>query len=975
MSDALYLVELVAYDPGAGLAPIADYTSVGDAAWTSVNTPTRSIGAANISGLPIDLIGDDNAAATEGFYRAITFTGTADKVISFWMKRSSAYAGHSIQLYDNSVATFRLNLTVDFTGTTPVVTASTGTVLGVIPEGGGFWVVCLASGVIAANANLFIVYPAWTAVADLASLYIGAVRAWNSATYVGPILLRYASQQGHTTTPAETPANAHYEPRIKQPVNVKRDLFDSGTTAGRSRMGFGDLVLWNPDGVLDVLLTYGLSGRSLTIRRGGVGAAYPAGFPSVWGATMEQVEAVGDTIVVKLRDWQLLLDAPLQTTKYLGNNSLPAGLEGVAGDLLGKPKPLCFGSAQNVPAPCVNTPKQIYQAHDGAVASIDAVYDRGVLLATRYPLVTRTHAFGNNQVLALCTGPGLMVAAGVNGHLETSPDGITWTAQTSGFGASTIRGLCYGEGLYVAVGDGGKIYTSPDGVTWTSRASGLGAVAITAVAYGGGQFMCVVNGGPNATYSTSNDGITWTNHAQIAATNANVVIYGFGLWVVGMQSGAIYTSPDQTTWTSRTMPFSNQVRGLGFGNGLLMSGHESSKLATSRDGITWVEQTVGLGTSSILSCIPLPDNTWLVTGSDSGTGLYAATSPNGVNWTTITLGPPNNVYAAIWSQAVGRIVTGGGTGATAAHIYSSIAYGAEGTYANTTELLDDALAPTPGYYKSYLAGGYFRLGSSPAGLVTADVTQGAAAANRTAAQLWTVALTKAGYAGTWNAGDVTALDAANSAVCGDWIREETSIAAVLDRCAAAVGAWWGVDLSGVYRIKQFTAPTGTSLITWERNDLLRPLQRVAARDASRGLPTWRTIVRYGRNFAVQQQDLAAGVSDARRAFLALEWREAKAEDAAVQTVHTLAAQTVEETLLSSASDAGTEATRRQTLRGVLRNRYLVVVAFTDETKALDLGDIVTLQVPRYGLTAGVKFRIIGVEPDAAAETITFTVWG
>jgi hypothetical protein len=32
--------------------------------------------------------------------------------------------------------------------------------------------------------------------------------------------------------------------------------------------------------------------------------------------------------------------------------------------------------------------------------------------------------------------------------------------------------VTYGNGLFVAVGDGGTILTSPDGVTWTAQTSG-----------------------------------------------------------------------------------------------------------------------------------------------------------------------------------------------------------------------------------------------------------------------------------------------------------------------------------------------------------------------------------------------------------------------------------------------------------------------------------------------------------------------
>ena len=60
--------------------------------------------------------------------------------------------------------------------------------------------------------------------------------------------------------------------------------------------------------------------------------------------------------------------------------SLPAGVEGVVGDLAGKPKPLLFGVVTNIAPPCVNTARLIYQVNDGTITSLDDVYDRGVAL-------------------------------------------------------------------------------------------------------------------------------------------------------------------------------------------------------------------------------------------------------------------------------------------------------------------------------------------------------------------------------------------------------------------------------------------------------------------------------------------------------------------------------------------------------------------------------------------------------------------
>lgn len=96
--------------------------------------------------------------------------------------------------------------------------------------------------------------------------------------------------------------------------------------------------------------------------------------------------------------------------------------------------------------------------------------------------------------------------------MVTSPDGATWTTQSTGintsFYAMTWAGGAQGTGLLVAVGQGGLVRTSPDGETWTPRSSGttanLHAVALT----GAGTFLTAVgglaNGGSaNATILTS----------------------------------------------------------------------------------------------------------------------------------------------------------------------------------------------------------------------------------------------------------------------------------------------------------------------------------------------------------------------------------------------------------------------------------------------------------------------------------------
>ena len=114
---------------------------------------------------------------------------------------------------------------------------------------------------------------------------------------------------------------------------------------------------------------------------------------------------------------------------------------------------------------------------------------------------------------------------------------------------------------------------------------------------------------------------------------------------------------------------------------------------------------------------------------------------------------------------------------------------------------------------------------------------------------------------------------------------------------------------------------------------------------------------------------------ARVAWLQNDWREASATDAAVQTAHILAPQTVEDSCLTVEADALAEATRRQALRGVKRDRLEIEVALNNEMDELDLGDVITLTHDRYGLSAGKQFTILGVQPNAREHSLTLTLWG
>ncbi|OJU66994.1 MAG: hypothetical protein BGO05_27680 [Rhizobiales bacterium 63-7] len=115
-------------------------------------------------------------------------------------------------------------------------------------------------------------------------------------------------------------------------------------------------------------------------------------------------------------------------------------------------------------------------------------------------------------------------------------------------------------------------------------------------------------------------------------------------------------------------------------------------------------------------------------------------------------------------------------------------------------------------------------------------------------------------------------------------------------------------------------------------------------------------------------------SDDYKAFAENEWRSAVAQDDDVKAIHKLAPELTYETYLVNEADAIAEAQRRLALHSVPRDRFLVPVkAYLVEK--IDLGDIVRLQVNRFGLDEGKDFVVIGITENLETGITTLDVWG
>ncbi|MBB4146020.1 hypothetical protein [Rhizobium rhizoryzae] len=210
-----------------------------------------------------------------------------------------------------------------------------------------------------------------------ASEYLVEIEAHDGAS----VKTLRVSTCGYVTGPGDTPANAIYDAQISDAGSFSASFFGAARTMGSAEVGYGDLVLANADGALDDWLDYAFDGRPIVVRRiEGRNAPFSSAVTIMTG-TVQSLDSTSARTSLRLRiyDRRLVLDKPLQTSRYGGTTTSGGPTADGNADLKDKIKPLVFGRVFSVPATPVNPFDLIYQVHDGAVASIQA-YDGGVAL-------------------------------------------------------------------------------------------------------------------------------------------------------------------------------------------------------------------------------------------------------------------------------------------------------------------------------------------------------------------------------------------------------------------------------------------------------------------------------------------------------------------------------------------------------------------------------------------------------------------
>jgi hypothetical protein len=303
----------------------------------------------------------------------------------------------------------------------------------------------------------------------------------------------------------------------------------------------------------------------------------------------------------------------------------------------------------------------------------------------------------------------------------------------------------------------------------------------------------------------------------------------------------------------------------------------------------------------------------------------------------------------------------------------------EADYADIATL-DSATAPSSGAWKAFegnaIQGAYLRTGSKPDAEISADFTVGTAA-QRTAAQIMRQALLDAGVSALNISGD-TAIDGTFPFTCGFFRTEaETRAGEVLDAMAASVHGYWIATRFGKFKLGRLLAPSGSPVQTFESWRLLDPanaLRRITG--PQEGIPVWRVTVRYQRNWFVQNSEQIdnSNVTELRREWLRNETRSITVSDDSVKARHPLAREIEIETLIDSEADAQTLADFLLATYSVRRDIYEIQTRCPC-ADTVDLGDVISVDVPRFDLDGGKLFRVIGIDEDLRSNTANLTIWG
>lgn len=197
-------------------------------------------------------------------------------------------------------------------------------------------------------------------------------------------------------------------------------------------------------------------------------------------------------------------------------------------------------------------------------------------------------------------------------------------------------------------------------------------------------------------------------------------------------------------------------------------------------------------------------------------------------------------------------------------------------------------------------------------------------------------------------------------------------ARLFDDAAAAAGMWYGFDRLGRFVSKVFDVPSEDPVLTLHRGNCTgikrSPVQGME-------VPLYQLSVNSTQTW---RSSYTAPTNWLRERFLAEQWqaRFTHAQES-TRSKHPAARSLHMDLLIGPDSGGAWNQMRERYMRmfGVDRSCITASVALSPDTLALDLGDCVRVQWPRFNLAAGRLFRVVALRYSLRARQIEIVLWG
>ena len=206
------------------------------------------------------------------------------------------------------------------------------------------------------------------------------------------------------------------------------------------------------------------------------------------------------------------------------------------------------------------------------------------------------------------------------------------------------------------------------------------------------------------------------------------------------------------------------------------------------------------------------------------------------------------------------------------------------------------------------------------------------------------------------------------------VNDDSTYLQVLEEQSSVYFQYFGMSRLDAFMAGTFSVPGATAIYSFNQHNA-KAWSRAPVQDMD--APVWSVVVNCGECWP---SNLVGAATATNKDYLSREpWQFAfSRNDAAVKTANPGAVAATVEMRSRAYPNAFGQTTFLDSYfdrYGVARDFYTCTVPLNAETIAIELHDTVEIKLPRFGLSAGKKMRVITQQIDCDRREITYGMWG